>query len=208
MVKLEGPLLRRRPQLLVVPATVLLLAACGDSDSKPKTEVQPEASLVAVEVTDDNETEHYDLNGDGKPDVSKVFSKVAGAPGAPKKRVLARTDLDVNFDTKVDMRQFFNQDGVMVREEMDLDFDGKTDAVDFYAEGAIVRRESFLNFNEKPSIWKFYEEGRLVRKERDESGDGKPDTFEYYEGDQIVRVGFDRNGDGKPDYYEEATTGK
>ena len=208
MVKLERRLALRRPHFHLLSAAILLVAACGDSDSKPKTDVQPEASLVAVEVTEDHETEHYDLNGDGKPDVSKVYSKVAGAPGAPKKRVLARTDLDVNFDAKVDMRQFFNNDGVMLREEMDLDFDGKTDAVDHYLEGAIIRREIFLNFNEKPSIWKFYEEGRLVRKERDESGDGKPDTFEYYEGDQIVRVGFDRNGDGKPDYYEEANTGK
>lgn len=197
------PLYRQLRWLL--PAA-LVAAACGDSETTKDTEVKPEASLVAVEVTDDSETEHFDLNGDGEPDVSKVFSRVSDPkdPKAPKQRVLARTDLDVNFDGKVDMRQFFNDDAVMVREEMDLDFDGRIDAIDFYLEGAIYRREVFLNFNEKPSIWKFYELGKLVRKERDESGDGKPDTFEYYEGDQIVRVGFDRNGDGKPDYYEEA----
>jgi antitoxin component YwqK of YwqJK toxin-antitoxin module len=179
------------------------ISACGPSTKD--TEGGNEASLLAVEVTDVEEVEKFDLNGDGSADVTKTYTRLGTkeTPDENRERVLARTDLDVNFDGETDMRQFFNKIGAMVREEMDLDFDGKTDAIDYFREGIVFKRAVFLNFTETPSVWKYYEEGVLVKKERDTNGNTKPDTFEFFEEGKIVRVGYDRNGDGKPDYWDE-----
>lgn len=202
---LSAPLI---PALLVASMLVASggLVACGGSDKKDEEGVSAEASLVAVEITGEGEVESYDLNGDLKPDMQSVYTLKGGpkVPAAQKTRLLARKELDVNFDGTMDVKQFFNEAGIMVRESMDLDFDGKVDAVDYYQEGAKYKREMYTNFVERPSIWKYYDQGRVVRKERDDNVDGKPDTFEYYEEGKLARVGFDRNGDGKPDYYEEA----
>lgn len=186
-----------------------LVWGCGGSETKDSDIDSGDASLMEVKISGDGETEEYDLNGDGKPDMTSIFTRT-GDPQLPREereRVLARKEIDVNFDNKTDVKQFYGEDGNLVREEMDLDFDEKIDAVDYYVDGNRIRREIFLNFIEKPSMWKYYEEGKLVRKTRDTTGDGMADTFEFYDPDgQIVRVGYDTKGDGKPDYYEEAGT--
>ncbi len=200
------PALVRGSALLAAMLLVATLTACGGSDKKADEAVSAEASLVAVEVKGDSEIESYDLNGDGKPDMQSVYTLKGGpeVPKAQRTRLLARKELDVNFDGTMDVKQFFNEAGIMIRESMDLDFDRKVDAIDYYQEGAKYKREMYTNFVERPSIWKYYDQGRVVRKERDTTGDGKPDTFEYYEDGKLARVGYDRNGDGKPDLYEEA----
>jgi hypothetical protein len=206
--------MKRIPQptqrLVAGLATALMLGACGGAEVADD-KGPGDATLVAVEVTGEGEVEKFDLNGDGKPDVWKTFS-IIGGPATDEdgvatgkvERLLARSEMDVNFDGKVDMLQVYNKDAVMIREEMDLDFDGNIDAVDFYRDGKIQRRELFAGFSKKVSIWKHYEEGVLIRKERDTSGNGKADTFEYYEKGSLRRIGVDQNGDGKPDYYEVA----
>mgnify|MGYP001169255089 CR=1 FL=1 len=197
----------------------LSLMACGGAEVA-KDSGPADATLVAVEVTGEGEVEKFDLNGDGKPDVWKTYSVIGGAPAAAgddagaqpvidpanKERLLARSEMDVNFDGKVDMKQVYNKDGAMIREEMDLDFDGNNDAIDYYRDGKITRREMYAGFSKQVSMWKYYDEGALIRKERDTTGDGKADTFEYYEDGAIQRIGLDQNGDGKPDYYEVAKT--
>jgi len=190
-------------RLLAACLLGILISACGAS--KTDTDSANEASLLAVEVTDVEEVEKFDLNGDGTADVTKTYTRLGTkeTPDEDRERVLARTELDVNFDGATDMRQFFNKIGAMVREEMDLDFDGKTDAIDYFREGVVFKRAVFLNFTESPSVWKFYEEGVLVKKERDTNGNSKADTFEVFEEGKIVRVGYDRNGDGQPDYWDE-----
>ena len=210
--------MHRTYRLVGAAAFGLLLAACGGSDVV-KDDTPADATLVAVEVTGEGEVEKFDLNGDGKPDVWKTYTVIGGAPAGDeggenaaaidpggKERLLARSEMDVNFDGKIDMRQMFNKDGAMIREEMDLDFDGNTDAIDYYRDGKINKREIFAGFTKQVSTWKFYEDGALIRKERDTTANGKADTFEYYENGAIQRIGQDQNGDGKPDYYEVAKT--
>jgi hypothetical protein len=205
--------------LVGAAALGLLLAACGSAEVD-KDDTPEDASIVAVEVTGEGEVEKFDLNGDGKPDVWKLYTIIGGAPAVTdeeaqneaaidpgeKERLLARSEMDVNFDGKVDMRQLFNKDGAMIREEMDLDFDGNQDAIDHYRDGKITKREIYAGFSKQVSMWKHYEDGALIRKERDTTKDGKPDTFEYFENGVIQRIGLDQNGDGKPDYYEVAKT--
>lgn len=188
-------------------AAAAALWGCAGAETEETEATEEVQSVMEVTISGEGETEEYDLNGDGKADMTSIFTRIGDetVPVEQRARVLARKEIDVNFDTKTDVKQFYGEDGVLVREEMDLDFDSKVDAIDYYVDGNRVRREMFLNFVEKPSMWKFYEEGKLVRKTKDTTGDGLPNEFEYYgpEG-KIVRIGYDTKGDGKPDYYEDA----
>ena len=181
-------------------------SACNGADKVEDKKKQ--ASMLGLEVQGDAEVEKYDLDGDGKADVWKYFNLSGDkkTPKAERKRVLARRDMDMNSDSKVDLRQHYDSGGDMVREVMDHDFDGKFDATDFYRDGTLYKREIALNFREKPSIWKYYEAGKVIRLERDSNGDGKPDTVEFFEDGKLTRIGYDRDGDGKPDDYDEPAT--
>jgi len=198
---------RMTGRLLTALAATAMVWGCGGGETTDDDAASGDASLMEVKITGEGESEEYDLNGDGKPDMTSIFTRT-GDPNLPREerdRVLARKEIDVNFDSKTDVKQFYGADGVLVREEMDLDFDAKIDAVDYYVDGIRIRRELFLNFIEQPSMWKYYEEGKLVRKARDTTGNGKADTFEFYDPKgEILRIGYDTKGDGKPDYYEEA----
>ncbi len=200
--------MRRTNPVLLAGASLLVMSACssGPDDKEGKG---PEASLLGLEIRGEAEVERYDLNGDGHADVWKNYIR-RGSEEIPKDkrpRLLARQDLDLNFDHNVDVRRHFNEEGVVVREEMDLDFDSQFDAVDYYAGGMLYRRDLALNFEGRPSIIKFYNDAKLARKERDTSGDGKMDTIEYYEAGKLVRIGEDRDGDGKPDVYTDVEEG-
>ena len=191
---------------ILLATTCLYSVGCASTQPESEGTANDKQASLEVEVTDTAEVERYDLNGDGKADVTSVFAMLGGGeenPNAEKRRVLARKEIDVNFDSKVDVRQFFSDGGDLLREEMDLDFDGKTDAIDYYAKGVRTSREMFLNFVEQPSMWKFYEDGKLIRSEQDTKGDGKADEFVYYDGaGKVVRIGYDTSGNGKPDRYE------
>ena len=201
--------LRTTHQLLLATAATLFLLGCGGSETKSTDTGSSDASLMEVKISGDGEVEKYDLNGDGKPDMTSTFTRVGpkDLPREERKRILARREIDVNFDTKTDVKQFYGEDGVLVREELDLDFDSNRDAIDYYANGVRVRREIFLNFaaDAPASMWKYYEDGKITQKARDTTGDGKPDVFEFFDTEgNVVRVGYDTKGDGKPNYYKEA----
>ncbi|MBL8788502.1 MAG: hypothetical protein JNJ59_26645 [Deltaproteobacteria bacterium] len=183
-------------------AALLVAPGCGSTNTKDAA--KPEASMLGLEIIGDTTIEKYDLNGDQKPDLFKIYV-LRGPRDQPEKRtqLLARQDLDLDFDGDVDVRRFFNEAGTVVREEMDLDFDGQFDAIDFYSDGVLYRRDLALNFDGKPSITKYYTANKLTRKERDTNADGTMDTFEFYENGKLVRIGVDKDGDGKPDVYTE-----
>ena len=185
-------------------AALALALASGCASTEKKEGKKPEAQMLGMEVRGETETEKYDLNGDNKPDVLKIYVlRGSKEDGDKRPRVLARQDLDLDFDGDIDVRRHFNDEGVVVREEMDLDFDGQFDAVDYYADGELYRRDMALNFEGKPTIVKFYTQNKLVRKERDTNGDTKMDNFEYYENGKLMRVGVDRDGDERPDVYTD-----
>jgi len=188
-------------------AALVVLSSAGCKSAPDRQAIVPEAQLLGIEIRGDTETEKYDLNGDGRPDLFRIYV-LRGPKDDPESRTrhLARQDLDLNFDDRIDMRRHFNEDGVVVREEMDLDFDGVFDAVDYYSNGQLYRRDMALNFNGRPSIVKFYTANKMVRKERDTNSDGNMDTFEYYSEGRLTRIGVDRNGDGVPDVYTEVAS--
>lgn len=192
----------RRAGRIAAVLCALAVGACASTDAKePK---RPEAQMLGLETDGNAITETYDLNGDEKTDLYKVYVW-RGPEDEPDKRrkLLARQKLDLDFDGDIDVERVFSESGQVVEERMDLDFDGKVDARDYYSEGDLYRRDMALNFEGKASIVKFYSNQKLARKERDSNGDGKMDTFEYYENGKLVRVGIDRDGDEKPDVYTE-----
>jgi hypothetical protein len=195
--------LRRAARASLLPLTLGAVAgACATKGKGPQ--VAPEAQLLGTELTGETETERFDLNGDGRADLLRVYV-LRPAPNEParQERLLARQEIDLNFDEQVDVRRHFNDQGLVMREEMDLDFDGRFDAVDYYAGGALYRRDMALNFEGRPSIVKYYEDNVLTRKERDTTGSGRMDTFEYYEKGRLTRIGRDNDGDGNPETYVE-----
>jgi len=188
---------------LFVVGMALTVGACGSS-GKTKGPAKPEAQMLGMEIVGETSVEKYDLNGDGQPDLFKIYV-IRGPKEDPEKQqqLLGRQDLDLDFDGRIDVRRHFNELGTVVREEMDLDFDGQFDAVDYYSDGVLYRRDMALNFEGKPSIIKYYAANKLVRKERDTNADGKIDTVEFYENGKLVRTGIDKDGDEKPDVYTE-----
>jgi len=141
-----------------------------------------------------------DTDGDGKPDVIKLFTVVE--QGGQKVQQLACRQVDLNHDGKMDIIYSYGPGGMLMTEDFDLDFDGKFDERVYYQEGKKVRMERDMNGDGKPDYVEFYEGGKLVRVERDSNGDGKPDEWQYYENGRLDRIGTDTTGSGRADKWE------
>ena len=141
-----------------------------------------------------------DTDGDGKPDVIKLFTLVD--QGGQKVQQLACRQVDLNHDGKMDIIYSYGPGGMLMTEDFDLDFDGKFDERVYYQEGTKVRMERDMNGDGKPDYVEFFEGGKLVRVERDSNGDGKPDEWQYYENGRLDRIGIDTTGSGRADKWE------
>lgn len=218
---LQPPFSRRHrsPIAAAVAASALLLGGCGSSNESTKSESKPAgaggdetAGSIEREQDGSGAIERIDVNGDKKADVFKFYRVISGS-GADAKKVLIRKEMDVNFDQKIDIVQYFTGEAgkeVLVREEMDLDFDGRVDETRHYKDGYKYLVELDLGFDGRTDTWRYYqktqtEDGRsvvrLVEKRRDTNGDGTIDVWEYYVGGSLNKIGYDTNGDGAPDRY-------
>ena len=141
-----------------------------------------------------------DTNGDGKPDVVKLFT-VAEQNGQKVQQLSCR-QVDLNHDGKMDIIYSYNDAGTLIGEEFDLDFDGKFDERVYYQDGKKVRMERDMDGDGRPDYLEFYEGGRLVRVERDSNADGRVDEWQYYENGKLDRIGIDTTGSGRADKWE------
>jgi hypothetical protein len=185
----------------------LLAAGCGAGRSAVKKDLPQDSrnSQSAPESArpprnPDERVTAFDLNGDQKPDVW-TFTVVRKDADGRELDQLARKELDINWDGKIDLTRFYDERGSLAREELDLNFDGRVDQAHFYEAGHLVRKELDVDYDGRPDQWSFYERGKLLRKERDTNSDGKVDYWEYWEGDQVDRVGEDVDGDGVADRW-------
>ncbi len=181
--------------------TALCTVACGAGSSN-STGGPEMAALGAEKGEGGTIIERFDLSGDGKPDLWKIFQ--IKKEGDTEARTMIRKEMDLNFDGRLDIRQFVTPNNKVYREEMDLDFDGHIDATAHYKDGRLIKRELDLSFDGKPDIFKYYEDGKLIRKERATNKEGRVDVWEFYEEGRLVRVGRDKDGDGKPEIFNDA----
>ena len=136
-----------------------------------------------------------DINGDGKPDVFNFLQPRTDGP-----RLVIRRESDLNWDSRIDVRTWFDIQGRIEKEEMDGDFDGRVDWVDHYQGGKRVLSEVDSDYDGAYDLFKIYEGGVVRRKERDTNGDGTVDMWEYLdEKGAVVRMGRDVDGDGVMD---------
>ena len=109
-------------------------------------------------------------------------------------------ETDANFDGRVDITRFFDEQGRVRRVEDDYDFDGKLDVVASYREGVIVSDVLDTNFDGRTDTWRTYQAGVLSRSQRDANSDGIVDMWEEFdERGVVVRTLTDTNADGRPD---------
>jgi hypothetical protein len=206
---------------------VAMAAACGSSKEQTKKgKPAKEAAAAgdgagsggAVQVRADGNTQikRIDLNDDKKADVYKFYRVLGGNPAdKDAKKVLVRKEMDVNFDQRFDIVQYFTGEPgkeILIREEMDLDFDGRVDSTRHYKDGHVQRVELDLGFDGKIDTWRYYQltkndEGktlnRLIEKRRDKDGDGAVDVWEYFTKGRLTKIGYDTTGDGSPDRFKK-----
>jgi hypothetical protein len=156
-----------------------------------------------------NRVETLDLNGDGKADIRRVFSKGSGVEVC---RVV-----DLNHDGKPDLYEYFDGNGVVRRREFCYDDTGVVNAIEHYEGGRLTKREYDTSGQHKIDTWDYFEpglptdpkSGRPVhpsRRERDRTGDGHVDEWWTWSGN-TVSIARDSNGDGKPDPGSSITLG-
>ncbi len=146
-----------------------------------------------------------DASGDGKPDVIKLFVQ-SSQDGQPVNQLVCKQS-DLDFDGKIDLVQYYGQNGELFMDEYSMNYSGKFNGRTFFQDGKKVRAEKDMDFDGKPDYYEYYEGGRLVRVERDRNADGKVDEWQYYENGRLDRIGFDTTGSGRVDKWERGPEG-
>jgi len=198
---------------------VLAPAGCGGKSKQVQnpSEVKGDTTAQVPEVdpslceAEGKDVDSYDLNGDDKPDVWKLF-KLEKASGGTS-RILTCKQADLNFDGKKDYVVAFNDQGGILFEKFDFDFQKGFDAFYKYeeiegekAKSALYEVQRDSNFDGKYDIVEKYDTktGQLTEVQRDTNGDLKPDVWEQYENGQLVAILYDDEPyDGKVDRREE-----
>jgi antitoxin component YwqK of YwqJK toxin-antitoxin module len=192
-------------RLTLTASLLLAFFACSHANKdQPKTD--GEGLETSVEVNGDELVRTFDLNRDGKADDWKHYKLLADLAenGKPREQ-LTRREMDTNFDGKVDLITWFDEEGRRVKESFDLDFDGKPDVIVYYDKGVVTKKETYHSSSgDAPDTVAYYEGGRKVRVERSLKVPGKVDTWEYFENGRLTRVGEDVDGDGLVDRWAKA----
>jgi hypothetical protein len=183
-------------------AALLVVVGCGANTAAVKGGTgAPGTTDVHQPPGGEEHVQAYDLRRRGKPDEWVYTVSTKDASGRPVERRVRR-EADLNGDGKVDLVQWFNENGELVKETLDLDYDGKVDATIYYEKGKKIRTEKDLDGDGRIDTWNYYDGNeKLVRKERDVKGTGRVDYWEYWENGTIDRIGEDLDGDGQVDRW-------
>jgi len=111
-----------------------------------------------------------DSDGSGKVDVRSCFMH----------DILRRRETLKKDSGLVELRENFDEKGLLVNSLEDRDADGRWDMT-----------------------WYFDAQGNLERAEKDADADDRVDTWYYYEGGRLSGVSEDTHGDGRPDIWED-----
>jgi hypothetical protein len=197
-----------RAFVAVVVLAPFAVAACGSGGSGTGvgySQLPEGARSEALDHEQCSESGHrvevLDTNGDGKPDIRRVFDKGSG------KEVCRIADL--NHDGKADLYEYFDSSGTIRRREFCYDDSGVVNAIEYYTGGKLVRREYDTSGHHRIDTWDSFDPnapldpktGRPAHpthRERDTTADGRIDQWWTWDGDK-VSITVDRTGDGKPD---------
>jgi len=209
-MKTPTPATRRpsTPRAVRWPATPVALVAaglaaggCNKGDEEPAAEtgraLQGSRTEGGEQAREDcretGNTVSTDVNNDGTPDIYHTSRD-------GRRRC---TEIDMNFDGRIDVVRFYEDDGETPRrEEHDFDFDGRLDQVAFYEGGELTRKELDTNFDNRVDTWMWCEDGLVARAERDRHNNGRPDTWEVYQRGRLAQARYDDNNDGRPEKWE------
>ena len=165
-------------------------AANGSNPSGSPAQVRSETIDHEGCAEGGKRVESLDTNGDGKPDIRRVYD------GAIE---ICRVS-DMNHDGKPDMYEYFDKTGQIRRREVDFDDNGIANLIEHYENGKMVSRELDTTNQGRLDTWDTFDPatGKMVKRERDSTNDGRIDQWWTYEGDKVT-IAMDRNGDGLPD---------
>ncbi|HEX7665113.1 MAG TPA: hypothetical protein VF407_11395 [Polyangiaceae bacterium] len=173
-----------------------LVVACGSGDSgvgDAKLPAGVHSENVEHEACNEsgNKVDVLDANGDGKPDIRRVYDK--------SNHEVCRI-VDLNHDGSPDLYEYFDASGQVRRREADYDGSGVVDAIEYYEGGKLVRRELDTTGQHRIDTWDWFDPatGKHTRRERDTTNDGRVDQWWTWNGEQVT-IAFDKNNDGKPD---------
>jgi hypothetical protein len=186
--------------------TVCLIASslflgCGN-----KAQEEDEFEVAGPKFSRDEEgniVREFDIDGDDKPDVTKVFAEYPDPddPSVMRQRLI-RKEVDVNSDGNVNMRRSYNEDGELMLEEADTDLDGTIDVVRHIDNGQLIQKDLLDPESGVVLASRYYFDGEIQRVEKDTDRDDKVDYWEFYEQGVLDRIGRDLNGDGRADTWQ------
>ncbi len=157
-------------------------------------------------VSKDALVEKADINGDGRADMVRYFVEGQAGTEEASNKTLIRAELDLNFDGKIDKKNFYNAEtGTLEKTELNWDFDANVALINFYdADGKIEAQKIDRDFDGNFDVLKRYKIGLLYSRQIDSDNDGKMDLWEYFtKKGKVYRIGKDLDGDGKPEYFED-----
>ena len=106
---------------------------------------------------------------------------------------------DINNDGDIDGWSYLN-DGYIARQEIDMNFDGKVDSVFMYEKAGRVKEEILdTNYDGKMDNWRYYDDGDVVKDSIDRDFDGDIDVWFYIDRGRVYKMEEDTTGDGNPD---------
>ena len=197
--------------VLMVLVTGSLAAACGGKDkgaeeAMMKSDGDSKVPKVDPTLCDTSgkQVTTYDLNGDNRPDVWKLYKEIE--EGGTKLQILSCRQVDFDHDGKKDFVVAFDRKGAKVFEKVDRDFDGRFDIYYQYdaKTGHLAEAQFESGFDGKYDIQKIYDEnGGLKSIRGDRNGDGKPDIWEQYVKGELVAILYDDDYDNKVDRRDE-----
>ena len=149
-------------------------------------------------VTEDG----IDMNGDGVLDEKWIY----------RDNRISKTEVDRNFDRKIDIVYFFDRRGILKEATFDDNFDGVFETVYKYKDGLTHSRNSDLNQDGNVDYRASFKYGDIDEVEILGEGQDPRSKRQKFQMGKLISAELDSNGDGnfdvvyEYDYFEEVKT--
>ncbi|PCI54954.1 MAG: hypothetical protein COB36_08870 [Alphaproteobacteria bacterium] len=147
----------------------------------------------------------YDNNGDGILDMHFY----------PPYGDVKRTETDTNFDGKIDIKEFYDRNGLIKKAEIDADYNGYYETIITYKNGNPLEQTIDDNGDNFPDrIFLYDQGGNLKTLQVFNEQTARLVKITYYNNDRMISAQFDSNQDGimdteyTYDKYEEISSTK